>query len=843
MVSKIKCFFLFFLLISSVVFSQNTDEKIVLKSLFSQLEAKYQVKFSYSDADVNNIYIKEPDENFTLEELLEFLNKNTLLQFQTLDKRYITVSFLNKTVDVCGNIFDEGSKEPLGFASIKIDGLAKGTSTNSDGFFNLTDVPVNAILVISYISFQDKKIAIKELFSTDDCKTIYLKEVTEQLSEISIPNFLTSGLQRKLDGSTVLNTENFGILPGLIEPDILQTIKILPGVESASESISNINVRGGTHDQNLMIWDGIKMYHTGHFFGLISAYNPFLTKNVTVTKNGTSSQFSDGVSSTINMESNNTVTGDFEGGAGFNLLSADFYVNVPVAKNLDVAISGRRSFTDFVNTPTFDNYFERSFQENTIANNNVNKTESDFHFYDYSFKVLYDVSYNHAIRANVIGIKNSLDYREIFEENNTTVEENSNLQQENLGAKISWLADWNAKFSTEFSSFFSDYNINSSDFNRNTNQLQTQLNNVLETAIQFNTFYTFSKELKLSNGYVFNEIGVRNSTTVNAPSFETTNKEVLLKHAVFSEIEFNKNKTFACFGVRGNYFSKFNEFLFEPRLNIRQGINDEFAVKLEGEFKNQTTTQRIDFQDNFLGIERRRWVLSNGRNIPIVKSQQVSFGVEFNKNRWFVDITGFYKFVDDITASNQGFYNNVQTFNAVGNYEIHGVEFLVNKKTDKISTWLSYTYSQNTSTFDIFSPESFPNNLDITHSLSNAFNYNFTDDLQISLGTILRSGRPFTKPVVGNETLQNGNETIVNYENPNQHRLPNFFRFDVSGSYGFNLYENVNGKIRLGFTNITNRKNIIDSYFVVDNSSANNVRRIDINSLPFTPNLSFRVDF
>ena len=65
--------------------------------------------------------------------------------------------------------------------------------------------------------------------------------------------YLTPGLQKYLDGSTVLNTKKFGILPGLIEPDILQSVQALPGVESTNESIANINVRGGTNDQNLVL--------------------------------------------------------------------------------------------------------------------------------------------------------------------------------------------------------------------------------------------------------------------------------------------------------------------------------------------------------------------------------------------------------------------------------------------------------------------------------------------------------------------------------------------------------------------------------------------------------------
>lgn len=842
MVNKFKFFFINFLLITSIALAQNSDEKVALSSLIIELEKTYKIKFSYSDNDVKDIYVHPPKKGITIDQLLTYLNKNTFLQFKTLDNRYVTVSFLNKSISICGTIIDANFLEPLLLATVKVDGYKLGTTTNQKGEFYLHNVPVNATLSFSYISFKTKTIAAKELFSTG-CKQIFLEEETEQLSEITMPRFLTSGLQKSADGATVLNTEKFGILPGLIEPDILKTIKILPGIESINESVSNINVRGGTNDQNLMLWDGIKMYHSGHFFGLISAYNPYLTQKVAVTKNGTSTAFSDGVSSTINMETANRITNEFSGGAGFNLISADAFVQVPLKDNMELHISGRRSFTDLINTPTYKNYFSRSFQDNSVASNTINNSESNFYFYDYSLKFLYDIDYNHSIRANFIHIKNNLEYLEKYTSNTTTIEENSTLKQENLGANILWNADWNTKFSTTFSGFFSDYKINSSDYNKDSDQLQTQFNNVLETEIKLDSKYEFSDVFHFKNGLVFNEIGIRNTTTVNAPTFSTTVKDVLIKTALYSEIEYQKNKTYARFGVRANYFNAFKKYVVEPRINIRQKIDNNFSLKLEGEYKNQTTAQKIDFEENFLGIEKRRWILADNINTPIIKSKQASFGVEYTFNKLYFDVTAFYKKIDGITADNQGFYNNTQTFNSVGNYSIKGVEFLINKQTKNISTWLSYTYAVNNYAFDIFNPETFSNSLDIRHSVSAAFNYDFSKKFKLSFGCVLRSGKPYTKPIEGNETIQDGNRIIVNYDNPNQERLDSFFRLDFSGSYHFDFTKDVKSTIRLGITNITDKENIIDSYFIVDETNTNNVKRIDNYSLPFTPNLSFRVQF
>jgi hypothetical protein len=140
--------------------------------------------------------------------------------------------------------------------------------------------------------------------------------------------FTSHRVQKYIDGSTVLNTKKF--LPGLVDPDVLQSIQALPGVESTNESIANINVRGGTNDQNLMLWDNIKMYHSGHFW-INFAYNPNVTK-ITVSKNGTSAAYSDGVSSTINMSTNDKVGTTISGGGGVNLISADAFVEIPLAK-------------------------------------------------------------------------------------------------------------------------------------------------------------------------------------------------------------------------------------------------------------------------------------------------------------------------------------------------------------------------------------------------------------------------------------------------------------------------------------------------------------------------------
>ncbi|WP_452228682.1 TonB-dependent receptor [Lacinutrix sp. MEBiC02404] len=842
-----KCFLYILCFYSTLSFSQNTSEKKALTSIITSIEEKFDVKFSYSVEDVKAIFIETPSDTLSLTETINFLNTKTLLNFNVLDNRYITVSVVNKTIAICGIIVDQENNEPLLGTSIIITNTQIGTATNYAGKFKLTNVPSDAIISISYLGYKTVHLKANHFFNeSNQCKIVYLSETNQELNQITITKFITTGLQKRMDGSTILNTDKFGILPGLIEPDILESIQALPGVESANESIANINVRGGTNDQNLIIWDAIKMYHSGHFFGLISAYNPNLTNKVIVTKNGTSSEFSDGVSSTINMFSKDEISNAFSGGAGFNLISADAFLQIPISKKIEFHISGRRSFTDYLSTPTYANYFERSFQDSDINTQEINEnnTSSDFFFYDYSAKLLFNLNEKHKLRANVIGIYNNLDYAEtITNTEEETTSKNSTLSQENIGFGGNWQAQWSKKFKTKLIGYSSKYTVNADDYRVQTDQRLQQGNEVLETGLKLNSYFSVNDNLVLLNGYQFNETGILNKTTVSGPSYLKEKKDVLLNHAFFSEGEYKKNNTYLRVGVRFNYFQKFSKLLMEPRINFRQKLSPHFAIKIEGEFKNQSTNQIVDFQDDFLGVENRRWVLANEENIPISTSKQGSFGVAFNKKNFHVDLTSFYKKVDGITASNQGFYNNFQYVNATGSYAAKGIEFLANITSIKYSTWLSYTYSTNDYTFHSFTPKKFPNNTDIRHSISFAFNYNLFEDLQISLGSMYRSGLPYTKPLEGNETTQNGSFYFVNYDVPNNENLDAFIRFDASLSYTFHVSKKLKTSLRFGIKNITNQDNVINRYYIVDETDTEKTIQVNNKSLKFTPNASVRVTF
>ncbi|MEN8885573.1 MAG: TonB-dependent receptor, partial [Winogradskyella sp.] len=351
----------------------------------------------------------------------------------------------------------------------------------------------------------------------------------QRLDEIVISNYLTKGLSKTVNGTVAINTTTFTILPGLIEPDVLQIIQKIPGVTSVDERISNINVRGGTNDQNLILFEGIKMYQSGHFFGLISAFNPYLTEEVTVSKNGTSSKYGDGVSSMISIKNSDVIDKKAKSGVGFNLLSVDGFTKIPLSKKTELQLSARRSFTDVLVSQTYDSYFDRIFRDSELnTTNNLNtllSLDERFLFYDFNAKFLYDINDSSKLRVNVLNVYNSLDYNQIFTTSENNFQENqSTLDQVSYGASINYSKLWNNKLVTSVEAYYSNYNLNANSFNVTNNTRLKQTNDVADYGLRIDIKKTIDEATKINSGYQFNEVSVSNLEDVTNPIFTSFKK-------------------------------------------------------------------------------------------------------------------------------------------------------------------------------------------------------------------------------------------------------------------------------------------------------------------------------
>ena len=374
-----------------IVNAQVEKEPETLHTVLKQIELQFDCHFSYADNTIEGIKIHDLIEFNSIREALRFIKKQTKLKFVLLQDNYISISPSKVQNFYCGYLIDLETHEPIEDVIVSVN--TETVLSDINGFFEFQELPLKGLIKFSHLSFKNIQLEVGN-FEKGNCEAIYLIPRIEQMDEVFVRNFLTKGIQKSTDGSYEIDYRKFDILPGLIEPDVLQSIQALPGIQSIDETVSNLNIRGGTHHENLILWDGIKMYQSGHFFGLISAFNPYLTKQATLIKNGTNASLSEGVSGTILMNTDQEVSHEFEAEVGLNLINADALLNIPTSKNSSLKLASRKSINGLIKTPTYQQYFDKAFQNSEVVNGseNVIHSDDDFSFYDVNARWLYDIS-------------------------------------------------------------------------------------------------------------------------------------------------------------------------------------------------------------------------------------------------------------------------------------------------------------------------------------------------------------------------------------------------------------------------------------------------------------------
>lgn len=833
-------FLFIFLFFSILSFAQNDKNAIPLKNILNLITSQHDVRFNYIEDEVVVYAIVSPNKKWSLEQKIKYLEKQTNLQFKLIGQKYYSI-YNDKKLDkpLCGFLLDYDTGKPIENALLSIEGTTDTAFTDADGHFKLPKVSSNSIK-IEHPSYNSITLNPKELYVVD-CPKLKLQSIIQSLDEVITQRYIATGIIKKNDGTIQIKPKKFGILPGLIEPDVLQTMQQVPGIISVDETISNINVRGGTHDQNLFLWNGMRIFQTGHFFGLISAFNPSLSQEITISKNGSSAFFGESVSSLVTISSRSNTIEETHSSLSSNLISAEFFSKIKVSDKANVTVAGRRSLTDFFSSPTYKNYSNRIFQNTVITDLNDNQiinynNDVDFYFYDVSLQYQQKIGTKNELNIDFLVIENSLDFNQTV----SNLSENSKLTQENFGSTFRWKTNWNKNNFTEITAYLSQYDLQSNNKSIENDQILLQRNKVLDYSLKIKNSNKLSSSFTLNSGYQFNETGVTNFDEINLPIFSRKITNVLLTHAGIVEgiYEPESKKTLINAGLRVNYFDKFNEFVLEPRLQFNQSLTSSIRLEILAEQKSQTLSQIIDLQQDFLGVEKRRWTLANNSTIPIQKSNQFSIGFNFKKNNWLITLDNFYKKITGITTSSQGFQNQFELEKSVGNYQVFGTEFLIQKTFNHFYSWLSYSFNDNKYDFDQLNNAVFPNNFEVTHAISWAGIYEWKQ-VKFALGTKWHTGRPITTPIAFTVTETEPN---ILYNSPNNSKLEDYFQVNFSASKKWNLNDTMKLETAVSVLNLLNTKNSINRFYRV-NSANNSVESVDTFSLEMTPNFNIKLNF
>jgi len=858
-----------FLFIIAVSFSQNQLKKVSLKRLLMSIESQHNVKFSYNSNLIKEVTCLPLNKENTLKEKLETLRKQTFLNYNQIDARYIVITEkeITKNHTITGVLINRKNEEAAAFSSVIIKGTLRGTTADENGKFSLQNVSSNQEIEVQSIGFISVIVPVYDFFNQPDLK-IELDEENVELDEVLISDYITQGISKKQNGSIEVAPEKLGILPGLIEPDVLLSLQLLPGIQSSSETASGIQIRGSSPDQNLVLFDGIKMFQSGHFFGLISSFNPYVTKKISLFRNGTSPKFGDRIGGVLDISSGDEVP-DFEAGFGVNLTHADGYIKTPLFNNkAGLVFSVRRSITDWIETITYKKFSESVFQNTRILDevlNEKNKNsniDNDFYFQDYNLKFIVEISKKNKVSISNLYNKNRLNFSSENQRFREKVEDNITYQ--NTGTRFLWSHKTTSKFTQNIdfhtSEYTFDYYGKRIQTRNNTNDNSTRefeiKNHVNDKGINYDFTYNLNKNFQFGGGYQFSKTKVlyvydTNFTTPNNLLLSTENS-TNTTNALFSELKYSSSNSYVSLGLRANKFASSKEWFFEPRLFASTKISASFTLKTSGEIKNQAVSQIIEYRNNGIGLENNIWAVANNE-IPILNSKQVAVGFLYQRNGWNLDVDFYIKKVIGVTLMTDDIANSTQTsrvpFYISGESDITGLDVLLKKRFGKYRSWVSYSYSKTTQRFkELNNGNEFNGINGIPHSLTWSHTYKLKQ-LEFSLGWKIRSGIPYTE---ANSThLDTNNNLRITYESVNGKRLPDYQKIDFSSTYKFyfSKRKKVAGKVGVSLLNVLNAKNILDrTYELKFVNSQGNVEeqklvKVDRLSLGFTPNVVFRLSF
>ena len=835
-----------FLLMASLKSYGQISHAVKLADYLLELEQVYDVKFSYRPEDIEGQNLSLNQQIEGLGAHLDYIQSETGLWAQQIDRRYISLSRTSVSRSVyCGQVLDGVSHLPMLGASIQVIGTAYGTMTDENGKFFIDHTMLTGDLRISHIGQKSMIVSADEI-KNSYCPIFYSQSDPTTLETVSIGRFLTTGIVQRGQGNYLINTKGFGLLPGQTQNDALWFAQALPGIQSANETVSTLNIRGGANDENNISWEGIRMYQYGHFFGLISAFNPFLSTKLEVYKVNAPGEFRNFVSGTMNISSSDAPPETSRYSFSINLLDTQFAAEIKANDKLGIKLAGRTSYNRWLPTPLYDSYFGRMFQDTEITNNQSNSAYDQvdfkelFYFLDIGGKINYRLSDKTKVKLAFMAIENHFE----FTEAQGPLEKVNKLEQKS--SVMGLFADhrWSKYQKTSAKISINQYSLDALNQEFFSSQTLKQDNEVLDLD-SFVRHEINLKNTQFAATYNFNEIGITNRQEVNTPLFFSSQTKVLRSHMLHLHWKYRPSDKPISFSVatRVSHYPKWSQTLVEPLLLSRYKLSDAQSLSLSYEQQHQAISQRVDLQSDFLGIEKRRWALADGNTKPVRQGSQWNLGWQYQNMDFGLNASLFYKNVSNLSAESQLFQNQFQFERALGGYQITGLEFSGQKNMGPLDLWMSYTWGQNNYSFEDFSPSEFPNNIDITHQIKWALNAE-VKRVKLSLGGQWHSGLPYTD-TSGTLEINELGAYIPQYEDPNERRLLPYFRMDFAAEYSWWTQNTTEYRINLGLLNITDQENILGRRFrgELNASGSPEISTINTNSLGFAPNIAFMINW
>ena len=786
-----------------------------------------------------------------------------------------------------GKVSDIDNGESLPYATVSIKNTNRAATANQDGSFTILNIPIGSILVIKKLGYENKEIKV-----TSDSKKLNINlfkvnknDFVEDVVVVGSSN--SSTMQQSGISQISLSPSLTSALPNLGEQDIFRTMQLLPGVSGSNESSSGLVVRGGTIDQNLVLFDDFTVYHVDHVFGFFSAFNNNAIKDVQLSKGGFGAKYGGRMSSVVDITGKDGNTEQFGIGASVSLLSTSAVIEQPFSDGAgSFILTGRRSYqsdlyNDILESVTGE---DQNAQAGTASPGQFAlgrfAIEPESYFYDVNAKLTYRFPNDNKISLSFYNGADELD-------NSRSVDGNANLERlceligdngpfggtycdeeisfavdtidlsewGNTGFSVKYSHRWNDRLDTNFvlstSEYFSyrDRLIDTqvvyedSDDDPTTGQSSSNEDNNLddftvkiENDLYLNQWNTVSFGLQYTQQNIDFTLFQNDELTL-----ETKNDASTL--SIYFEDEIILDALTIVPGLRINHYDITDEIYSEPRLSLAYELND--TTQLRAAFGDYHQFALSIARQSIEEGPRNFWTLADGETIPVSKARHFILGSTHYFGLYDFNIELFHKEYENLSEFTQqtrpirneeetGLILILEEEFHTGSGTASGIELFLQKNIGDLTGWTGYTYSEVIYDFPTVSDTTYFADQDTTHEFKTVLMYQW-NDWDLASTFIYATGKPFTEVLgVKDDTFPPAYEVGIK----NDERYDAYHRLDLSATYNFER-RGLIGQVGLSVFNLYDRKNQwYTEYDIIEGE----ILETEVNYRGFTPSLFFKID-
>lgn len=807
-----------------------------------QVTKSFGVRINFDAERLGRVSVTKDISVNTIEELLASLLNGSGYGYRLRNNHYLIIpspagnAEEPRECQVIGSIADKETGELLPFATVIFYDQNLMLSATENGSFCLKNVNTNPFhLMVSYLGYYPKDTTVSWNASTMNFD-LKLKRKINMLDSIVVSSDRLEmvDLRNDVDFATTIDPARMIDLPVTAETDVFRMLQLLPGI-NYNENSAGLNIRGGTGDQNLVLFDGQTLYNLSHYYGVVSSINPNIIKDLQVYKGGYDSRFGERVSGIIDITSKSgsqtkpTVYGDV------NLLSANIAAEIPVTRKLTLVAAGRRSYSDIYSTAFSDNLFQRKMDQfKADSGRVVVQSKPSFYFYDYNAKLTWRRNNLESFSLSLYGGKD--DFANTYSGNSRSfiIDATDKNIWSNYGISATWQKQWNESLFSNVQAGASGYSNTASNTTLIDRTLAKQGNhNALpEPQNGFDSYssndlkdlyftvrnnYRFSNWNQLNFGILIRENSINYYKDAGSKYvYDNIDQSAVTSSAYLQDrISLTKNFTLKP-GIRFSYYGGTGVIYSEPRFSANYRFSDAFSVRVATGKYYQFISQVLAQQET--GYNKNFWMLTDKSTHPEVESNHFIAGFTGEKGRFLLDAEGYIKTFSGLQEyiyvsqflKNSDFNRYFPppgtepaasaSYFVTGTGRSYGVDLMLRYKGTRFTSWLSYAYGRSYQRYPqinfnnrIPSPADLPNQLSWTN-LFTAGKWNFGSI------TLFSSGKPYIDFAESSSTAP----LVRVYK-----RLPDYFRTDLSANYNFSIRK-VKLKAGITFINIFNTQNYFD---------------------------------